>query len=188
MSAFPDRRSALAGALSLALAAALLAGCGGGGGSGSTVSVTVPATAPATSAAPSGGGTATSKHAAPGAGAPKASSAPAGGTTSAPSGASSASSAGSTSSTPASPPPSGRLLHRYTGTGSGRLGTIVVSAPAVLSWHAQQGPIQIFTSSGFLLVQSAAANGSVRLSKGTYRGVRVASRAGWSIELRTRVS
>jgi hypothetical protein len=68
------------------------------------------------------------------------------------------------------------------------LGTIVVSVPSVLIWHAQRAPIQIFTSSGFLLVQSATANGNVRLAKGTYRGVRVASHAGWSIELRTRAS
>lgn len=63
-----------------------------------------------------------------------------------------------------------------------------MSVPTVLSWHAQQGPIQIFTSRGFLLAQSSAAHGSVRLSKGTYRGVRVASHAGWSIELRTATS
>jgi hypothetical protein len=65
---------------------------------------------------------------------------------------------------------------------------IVVNVPSVLSWHAARAPIQIFTSSGFLLVQSGASNGSVRLSKGTYRGVRVATHAGWSIELRTRAS
>lgn len=172
------------GAILLASCAiAPLSGCGGGGG-GSTVSVTVPSSAPAPSATSAGAkpaATATSARAKK----PAATTSHAQGNAPAttPGGAST-----SASTQSASPPPSGQLIRRFTGTGSGRLGTIVVNVPSVLIWHAQRTPIQIFTSSGFLLVQSGTANGSVRLSKGTYRGARVATRAGWSIELRTQAS
>jgi hypothetical protein len=89
------------------------------------------------------------------------------------------------SSTPAAAPaPGGRLLRRFTGSGNGRLGTIVVGAPSTLEWHAGHPGIQIFTSSGFVLVNSQAPTGFIRLAHGTYRGVRVASGAGWVIELR----
>lgn len=159
-----------------------LTGCGGGGGSGSTVSVTVPSTAAVSGA----GSTAASKHAVPGAHTTEqAPGAPASGAATTPGGATAAT---STPSASAAPQPSGRLLRRFTGSGNGRLGTIVVSTPATLIWRAQRGAIQIFTSSGFLLVQSQTPNGSVRLSKGTYRGVRVASHTSWAIELRARAS
>ena len=82
--------------------------------------------------------------------------------------------------------PSGRLLRRFTGYGNSALGTIVVRSASVLIWNARHPAIQIFTSSGFMLVNSKATTGTVRLSRGTYRGVRVASDAGWSIELRSR--
>jgi hypothetical protein len=87
-----------------------------------------------------------------------------------------------------SPPPSGRLLRRFTGYGNSQLGTIVVPSSSALLWSARHTPIQIFTSSGFMLVNSKAASGSVRLSRGSYRGVRVASHAGWLVELRSRSS
>jgi hypothetical protein len=54
----------------------------------------------------------------------------------------------------------------------------------VLAWSARHAGIQIFTSGGFILLKSASSKGAIRLSGGTYRGVRVASRAGWSIELK----
>jgi|HubBroStandDraft_6_1064221.scaffolds.fasta_scaffold716182_1 hypothetical protein len=78
----------------------------------------------------------------------------------------------------------GRVLRGFSGVGDTRLGTIAVSSPEVLVWTAQHGGIQIFTSNGFILVTSHAANGSVRLSRGAYRGARVATHAGWTIELR----
>lgn len=90
-------------------------------------------------------------------------------------------------STQGAPPPvGGRLLRRFAGSGNTRLGTIVVSSPAVLVWRAQHPAIQIFTAKGFTLVSSHASSGSIQLSRGTYPGMRVASRARWSIELRAR--
>jgi hypothetical protein len=67
-----------------------------------------------------------------------------------------------------------------------RLGTIVASSPEVLVWSVQHPTIQIFTTNGFILVSSGAPNGSIQLSRGTYLGVRVATHAGWLIELRAR--
>jgi hypothetical protein len=88
----------------------------------------------------------------------------------------------------AAPTSSGRLLRRFAGSGNTRLGTIVVSSPEVLVWQARHPAIQIFAANGFMLVSSDAPKGSIHLSRGTYRGVRVASRAGWSLELRSRSS
>jgi hypothetical protein len=83
-------------------------------------------------------------------------------------------------------PVGGRLLRRFTGSGSTRLGTIVASSSQVLVWKTQHPAIQIFTANGFLLVSSRTSSGSVVLRHGKYTGVRVASRAGWTIELRAR--
>ncbi len=86
------------------------------------------------------------------------------------------------------PAPGGHLLHRYTGHGNKRLGTIVLHGRSLLVWYTRHPGIQIFTSSGFMLVKSGAPSGTVRLSRGTYRGVRVASAANWSVELRSATS
>jgi hypothetical protein len=78
-----------------------------------------------------------------------------------------------------------RALRRFAGSGNTRLGTIVVRSTQVLYWRAARAPIQIFAANGFMLVRGSAPSGSIRLSRGTYRSVRVATRASWSIELRT---
>jgi len=154
----------------VALAASVLVGCGGGssGGSTSTVVVTSPS-ARSTSTAHPGHTTTTPKGAAP--------REPAGTST----GVTAAGSAPATL-----PSPGGRLLGRYAGNGNARLGTIVAHSPSVLAWSAGHPGMQIFTSSGFILVDSNASSGAIRLSAGTYRGVRVAARAAWAIELRSR--
>jgi hypothetical protein len=85
-----------------------------------------------------------------------------------------------------SPSPGGRPLRRFAGYGDRSLGTIVVRSASVLVWNARHPAIQIFTAEGFMLVNSKLPNGAVQLSAGTYRGVRVASGAHWSIELRSR--
>ncbi|HEY3959158.1 MAG TPA: hypothetical protein VGL68_01470 [Solirubrobacteraceae bacterium] len=77
------------------------------------------------------------------------------------------------------------LLRRFAGSGNARLGTIVVRSPQVLQWRTARGPIQIFAASGFMLVNSSSPSGSIHLSRGTYRSVRVAAHTSWSIELRT---
>jgi hypothetical protein len=92
--------------------------------------------------------------------------------------------AGSTPA-PGAPATGGRLLRRFAGEGNGRLGTIVVSARSLLVWDAHHPGIQIFTSAGFMLVNSHSLTGTVRLSRGTYRGVRVSSAGHWLVELRS---
>jgi hypothetical protein len=154
------------------LAIGIPAGCGGSSSSTSTAgsqSATAPA-ASATGASATGTAAASAKTPAP--------AKP--GTAS--------TTAGSTSTPTASPAPKGRLLHRYAGYGNGRLGTLVTSGQTLLVWNAGHPRIQIFTSKGFMLVNSSSHTGTVRLSRGTYRGVRVSSPAQWSVELRSPAS
>jgi hypothetical protein len=94
--------------------------------------------------------------------------------------------AASNSTVQAPAPVGGRLLRRFTGAGATRLGTIVASSSQVLVWKTQHPAIQIFTANRFLLVSSHASSGSVVLRRGKYTSVRVASRSGWTIELRAR--
>lgn len=171
-----SKPSAVAAAL---FAAALLAGCGGGGSSGTTETVVVT----------SGG-----VHTANPAKSPSSTTHTVQTTSTAgriPTTASTTPSPVAPTPSPtkaASAAPSGRLLRRYAGNGNTQLGTIVVRSPSTLVWKAEHPPIQIFTAKGFILVNSTAPSGVTRLSRGTYRGVRVASHAGWSIELRSRSS
>jgi len=85
-----------------------------------------------------------------------------------------------------SPAVGGRLLRRFSGSGNTRLGTIAVSSGQVLVWRAQRPPLQIFAANRFILVSSHAFAGNVKLARGSYPGVRVASHAAWTIELRAR--
>lgn len=87
------------------------------------------------------------------------------------------------SSTVTSPPASGPVLRSFAGSGNTHLGTISVASPELLVWSAQHTPIQIFTTNGFILVSGRTSTGSVRLARGTYAGVRIATRAGWSVQL-----
>jgi hypothetical protein len=165
------RSNGFAAILGGLLAVSFVAGCGGGGATSSVAGS-------GTAASQSAGSSVVSKKTAVGA---------SGGVRGG------ASNTGSAASAPASihgvrPVPSGRLLRRFTGSGDARLGTIVVHGPCLLVWNASGPAIQIFTSSGFMLVNSHVPNGTVQLSRGTYLGVRVASAAGWSIELRSRSS
>ncbi|MFZ1153908.1 MAG: hypothetical protein WAN93_03275 [Solirubrobacteraceae bacterium] len=161
------RPTVLAALLGLSL---LVAGCGSSGSAGTASQTTAAgsgsstASAQSSSTAPKGSSTSHAAQApakstkAPATGAPKVASSQAG----------------------------GRLLQQFIGSGDKRLGTIAVSSSQVLLWSAQHPPIQIFTSHGFIVVSSHAPSGSVLLSRGSYPGIRVASRGRWSIELRAR--
>ncbi len=167
-------------ALLATLAVAALAGCGEGSG-GSTQASAPPASSTTASTAtaqrsPTGTGSASTGSSKASGG--SSSTAPASGAKSSTSGAGT-----HTSSTAAPPAASGPVVRSYAGSGNTRLGTISVSSPELLVWSAQRVPIQIFTTSGFILVSGRTRTGSVRVARGTYTGVRVASRAGWSIQL-----
>lgn len=161
------------GAIAPFALAVALAGCGG---SSSTSTQTITSTTASTGAA-SAGATSASKTA---------SSAQSASTPAKAAKAKSSTSTAPGSSAAASPPASGPVLRRFAGSGNTRLGTIAVSSPEVLVWGAQHPPIQIFTAKGFILVSSGASSGSIKLSRGTYAGVRVATHAAWSIELHAR--
>ncbi len=165
----------VAALLLVAVAAILFAGCGSSTSSSSTGAVTTATTSASTATASSTTTTATAPDVSTGA----QGKAPAN-TSKASTGASSSGSA-----PPPAPSASGRLLRKFAGSGPERLGTVVVSVPSTLVWRADHPPIQIFTTSGFILVNGQAASGTIRLSRGTYRGVRVASREGWTIALRS---
>ena len=90
----------------------------------------------------------------------------------------------STSASAAPPSPRSPAVapgRRYAGYGNRAIGTIALKSPVALSWKAAKPKIQVFTTTGFVLVNSTKPSGSVHLSKGTYRGVRVASAGAWSL-------
>jgi hypothetical protein len=70
-----------------------------------------------------------------------------------------------------------------TGTGNAGIGTVAEGSSVLLTWTASKGPIQIFTSQGNLLLSSGARHGSIRLAKGQYQGLRVASPGAWTLRL-----
>lgn len=181
MSASHSRHADGLGAIALAalLAATLLAGCGGGGSSGATAQVGASTSGSGagstnTASTSSTGASKVSSNAQPARGHAKAAKATA------------PNSAAPNSTARVLPPVGGRVLREFAGSGNARLGTIVVSSPEVLVWSAQHPSIQIFTANEFILVSSRASSGSIQLSRGTYPGMRVATHAGWSIQLRTR--
>jgi len=110
-------------------------------------------------------------------------------TTAPKSGASHTAAPAATSSSPAASAPSspsGQVAtgRSYTGRGNRAIGTITLRSPVTLTWSTTKPKIQVFTSLGFVLVNSHKTTGSIKLSKGTYRGVRVASPGTWTVLLR----
>jgi hypothetical protein len=78
----------------------------------------------------------------------------------------------------------GRVLTSFSGSGNRKLGSLTEKRTTVLEWSATKPPMQIHLSNGFLLLNSNARTGRVRLLRGTYPGVRVATRGPWTIRLR----
>jgi hypothetical protein len=185
MSFFEHRRSHELGMLAAPalLATALLAalaGCGEGSGGSTQASVPSASSTGASTATVHTGSTGAAKTSTSSSKATTSSSsqAPAKGAKTAAPGSSTHS-----SDTATSRPTSGPVLRSFAGSGNTRLGTISVSSSELLVWSAQRAPIQIFTTNGFILVSGRTRTGSVRLARGTYAGVRVATRGGWSIQL-----
>jgi hypothetical protein len=71
----------------------------------------------------------------------------------------------------------------FTGTGNANIGSLAERTSVSLVWTASEGPIQIFTSHGNLLLSSHARNGTIRLTEGQYPGLRVASPGAWTLRL-----
>jgi hypothetical protein len=75
------------------------------------------------------------------------------------------------------------VTRTLTGTGNQPIGNLSERSTVVLEWSTAAGPIQIFNPHGFLLVNSSAATGTVRLARGDYKGLRVAAKGYWTIRL-----
>lgn len=77
----------------------------------------------------------------------------------------------------------GATIRTITGSDNATIGTLAESTSVFLVWTASDGPIQIFTSQGNLLLSSHAPSGKIRLAPGRYSGLRVASQGAWTLTL-----
>jgi hypothetical protein len=74
----------------------------------------------------------------------------------------------------------------YSGKGARKLGTIKMRGRATLRWRSSGKFFQLSARRGFLLVNAHRKSGRVRLGKGVYRGMRVATGGSWTITIRCR--
>jgi hypothetical protein len=81
----------------------------------------------------------------------------------------------------------GATIRVITGTHNAAIGTLAERTSVFLVWTASEGPIQIVTSQGNLLLNSHARSGTIRLAAGTYGGLRVASPGAWTLRLHAAV-
>ena len=77
----------------------------------------------------------------------------------------------------------GPVLKSLFGDGDKAIGTLTASTAVVLEWSTTKAPIQIFNSHGFVLVNSSSGTGEVRLARGTYTEMHVATKGRWTITL-----
>ena len=78
----------------------------------------------------------------------------------------------------------GRVIRSFSGVGDRRVGALSERAAVVLQWRTAGRAIELFTGRGFVLVDSHAATGRVRLARGDYPALRVATRGPWTVQLR----
>lgn len=78
----------------------------------------------------------------------------------------------------------GPVLRTFSGTGDAGLGLLSEKTAIVLQWNTDSRAVQIFTAQGFRLVSSPAPSGRVRLTRGRYPGLRIATKGPWTIQLR----
>jgi hypothetical protein len=78
----------------------------------------------------------------------------------------------------------GRTIRSFSGTGNQAVGSLAEKSSIVLQWRTSGQRFQVFTARGFLLLDTHAATGRLRLARGEYSKLRVASPAGWTLLLR----
>jgi len=78
----------------------------------------------------------------------------------------------------------GAVTRSLSGTGDRAIGALSEKSTVVLEWSTTTPPIQVFALHGFLLVNSNSATGRVRLARGEYKGLRVATKGHWTIQVR----
>ena len=80
--------------------------------------------------------------------------------------------------------PAGRTIRSFSGSGNDTIGSLSEKTAIVLQWSTSAARFQLFTAQGFLLLDSRARTGRVRLAPGDYSGLHVASPDRWTLLLR----
>jgi hypothetical protein len=78
----------------------------------------------------------------------------------------------------------GPLVRMFTGARSQAIGSLSEKRSLVIRWTVAKPPIQIYTSKGNLLLSSDRRSGAIRLGRGEYRKLRIATNGHWTIQLR----
>jgi hypothetical protein len=78
----------------------------------------------------------------------------------------------------------GPLVRMFSGARSQAIGSLSAKRSLVIRWNVAKPPIQIYTSKGNLLLSSDQRNGAIRLGRGEYRKLRIATNGPWKVQLR----
>ena len=78
----------------------------------------------------------------------------------------------------------GPLVRMFSGARSQAIGSLSETRSLVIRWNVAKPPIQIYTSKGNLLLSSDRRSGTIRLGRGEYRKLRIATNGHWTIQLR----
>ena len=79
---------------------------------------------------------------------------------------------------------SGPLVRMFSGARSQAIGSLSAKRSLVIRWNVAKPPIQIYTSRGNLLLSSDRRSGTIRLGRGEYRKLRIATNGHWTVQLR----
>lgn len=79
---------------------------------------------------------------------------------------------------------SGPLVTMFSGARSQEIGSLSEHRALVIRWKVAEPPFQIYTSHGNLLLSSDRRSGAIRLARGEYRRLRIATNGHWTIQLR----
>jgi hypothetical protein len=78
----------------------------------------------------------------------------------------------------------GPVVRMFTGAGSQAIGSLSEHRLLVIDWKVAKPPVQIYTAHGNLLLSSDRRSGAIRLARGEYRQLRIATNGHWTIQLR----
>jgi hypothetical protein len=78
----------------------------------------------------------------------------------------------------------GPLVRMFSGDRSQAIGSLSEKRPLVIRWNVAKPPIQIYTLKGNLLLSSDRRSGAIRLRRGEYRKLRIATNGHWTVQLR----
>jgi hypothetical protein len=78
----------------------------------------------------------------------------------------------------------GPVVRSFSGARSRAIGSLSEKRSLVIRWNVAKPPIQIYTSKGNLLLTSDRRSGAIRLGRGEYRKLRIATNGHWTIQLR----